>query len=212
MQQQPNQHQNQIREGDPKFYTKGNIASYTNSTGEHIVALISTNPYETVYNLIGLWQIATVPVHLRRKCFMKAIGNVMRERTNVLCIEYNKLCVVYLWNIQLHNDESHHLHVPHSNSHSLILRQRRALLHICGSTRPQTCCCSCLASYCNIDKQLCETFVIYSANREFPISNKQMCMLISPFVLHVLLCAHDTIYVYIIKCIMDAQYWLHKSR
>ena len=42
---------------------------------------------------------------------MKAIGNVMREldpseRTNMLCIEDSKLCAVYLWNIQLHNDES----------------------------------------------------------------------------------------------------------
>ena len=118
MQQQPNQHQNQIREGDPKFYTKGNIASYTNSTGEHIVALISTNPYDSVQ--LGPWQIATVHVHLRRKCFMKAIGNVMCERTNVLCIEYNKLCAVYLWNIQLHNEESHHLHVPHSTVTALF--------------------------------------------------------------------------------------------
>ena len=50
-QQQPNQHQSQIREGDPKFYTKRYIASYTNSTGEHIVALISTKPYDTMYNL-----------------------------------------------------------------------------------------------------------------------------------------------------------------
>ena len=158
-QKQPNQHQNQTREGDPKFYTKGNIASYTNSAGEHIVALISTNPYDSVQ--LGPWQIATVHVHLRRKCFMKAIGNVIRERTNVLCIEYNKFCAVYLWNIQLHNDESHHLHVPHFNSHSLVLEQRRALLHICGSTRPAVARVWHLTA-CNIDKQLCETFVIYS--------------------------------------------------
>ena len=71
------------------------------------------------------------------------MGDVMLEldpgeitTANVLCIEDSKLCAMYLWNIQLHDDESHHLHLPYCNSHCLILRQRRALLHICGSTRP----------------------------------------------------------------------------